>query len=785
MADNNNNSMNESVSAPVATHRAALMNEHIEGSRTVVASYDTGRRPQSIDTFGKLDSQAEISNYLSRPLIVATGTLSDTSAEILYSDRIFYELTSRSLYADKLSGYLGMKAKVVYRLQVNGNPFQQGRLLMSYEPFLQDKKTMYVNTYKYVQLPHVELDISHDTEVILEIPYVSAVPYYNRHNYSGDVGTLHVTKYGPFRSGTGSANCAWTLWAHFEDVELVIPVAQMGTTGELEQKKKGPVSLGLRKVERTATLLNSVPILSSFSSTVGWMASLGRQVADVWGWSKPLNVNPIMRMNTLESGYDTNVDGLDNARSLGLYSSPAVKIDGNLFVDKFDQMSLAYVITKFGFVANFTWTGADIYGTVLYGTAIGPSRACSSYGTRVTLDPAPVCYVNQMFGYYKGAMQVKVKLSKNKFYSGRLLLAFQTKVSNGLPSTFTIDQSDYILREILDVRECSEWIFTLPYMSTNGYTKRDDPYGMLNIFVLDPLVAPDTCAGVVDIIVEMAGTPDMEFSFPSSDYMAPMYTSSSTYVAVAQMGDCLSSENIGGVIHYDKDTSDLCVGERVVSLKQMCQRTSLVLSAVDTTVATAYNDFHIIDFDPNVLVARDIDTQFLASHGSYGSDLMSVIGAMYALQRGGVTVRFKYWNVQGDRAVVLQPNVYSNVTSGPTNGIRTRRVSVSFDPLTENTRCGVIYPDRLQSMTSVTCPQYNTSFSRIVAPCTSAVGSNTSAYSVLSIYSGRMYISSYANPRPFFGTNWMFSVYRQGAEDFHFGFFTYAPSFIKTSVAAV
>lgn len=794
----NANTMIVNEGAQSGTVHLPTMGESFEGSKIVSATYARDvTYPTNAKSFANPTSEIDIVNYLRRPFKFAAGTISEPTQGLVYSAPIFPNICNNALVNPKIFGYCGIRAKVVFRLQINSNPFQQCILIMNLRPFADDCQQRYSNAYSYVQLPHVQMDISHDTEATLEIPYVSPLPYYNRINTSGNVGNIEIHRYTPFRTGEGSTSCSYTLWCHMEEIELVMPIAQMGDIyeaqagiSEKEQSKSGPVSLGLRKIEKSAAILGGVPLLSSFAGVVGWASSIGRKVADIWGWSKPLNVNPITRMNVLESGYDPNADGLENARSLAVFSNPTVSIDPGIFNSAHDQMSIPYLVTKYGYVGIYAWTSSPP-STKLIEMDIGPSKACRARTSRVVSDPAPLCYINQMFALYKGSVRVKLKFSKNDYYSGRLLLTFCPQVTNGAtPSVTYADASELLLREILDVRECSEFTYVLPYMSTNGYTKRDDCYGRMTLWVLDSLSAPATVAGTIDVILEMSGTEDFEFAVPSSGYMAPITEINDDYIPVAQMGDfgsldCLEPTPVGGAKDFSLPTSALCVGEEVKSLKQMLLRTSLALTATYGTMVSPAQ-FYIFQLDPHVPFARTTAYINNAQTGAFGSDIFSIVSAMYAMSRGGVVLRYKTEGAGGQRMVVLEPNTFTSASDPVTKSFRILTTSVAADPGVLYNRCGVIYPSNDAKLVSVLTPQYNNAPARLVAPGAQDGPSDiASTYTTPSVLSGRYYVSLHVNAIPS-GTNdiWTVSIYRQASEDFHLGFFTYSPSFMVSADAA-
>ena len=109
-----------------------------------------------------------------------------------------------------------------------------------------------------------------------------------------------------------------------------------------------------------------------------------------------------------------------------------------------------------------------------------------------------------------------------------------------------MDQTSYLLREIVDIRDTSEFRFVVPYVSTAQYLKMSDvdgsggdEMGRLSIHILNELVAPSTVAGSIEILCEVSGGPDFELACPRQYSAAPIILSG----WAAQMADVVPASN--------------------------------------------------------------------------------------------------------------------------------------------------------------------------------------------------------------------------------------------------
>lgn len=799
MTDNSITASVSNPSSPVTNVEEALFKESIEGAKIVSADLaQEVTYPESTKSFASKINDVEISKYLSRPIVLARGTITSAST-LLSSFTTPEDLVTNVIYAPKLKGYLGLRATLVVRLQVNANPFQQGRIIMSFHPELQHKQYSYDNIYDFVQLPHVELDLSSETEAVFRIPHVSTLPYFNLVTRTGGVGVVKITMYGTFATGTGTTACSYVCWGHFEDIEMNMPqaqmdpmcfIAQMGsktTVSKQEQLSKGPISIGLGKVSQTADILSGIPLLSSIAAPVSWMSSILAKAANVWGFSKPLNVNTITRMNVLDGGYDPNIDGEENARSLAFFSNPGITIDPNFFNSKKDEMALSFLLSKRGYLNRFIWGTSSSSGDQLYDLTLTPRFMYGgSTNASFVYAPTPVCYLSHMFSYYKGDLIFRLIFVKTKYHSGRIMVSFMPGSVNGVSSAFTFDQTTSLLRDIVDIRDCTEYSFRVPYMCTTGYTNTKDPYGRMIIHILDPLVVPATCSPNLEIIVEVSAAENFELATPASDYMAPVCNLNLDYLPTAQMNpECFAQDGIGGSVSSKTNyVSQYCIGEHIMSTKQLVLRTCAVRDWFAGTQTTP--ERLLITFDPFSVEALTPVSSLLSTVQPAATDFLSIVGAMFNFMRGSVIMR--YANESYYPRVHVSYDISASTTAVPetaASGVFADTTPIPNSFYLSRNKDGTLYTNTSTNALSILCPQYAKTPVRLVTPTQvpdmTSVAANTT-YSCLNIYNSPARVSyEYSNSTPAATQQYRILLSRQAGDDLHFGYFTYCPSFKKVS----
>lgn len=554
----------------------------------------------------------EIRDFLGRPILCASGTYSTTS--VVGSQLQTIALPSACLanpsYSDKLRGFYGFRAKMVCRVQVNSQRFQQGRLILHYLPQTATMNPARLqcalsNLVLITQQPRVDFDINSDTEVILEIPYVSNSMYYSLADGSFDFGTFYLTVYSALATGGGSTSCSYSVWCHFEDVEVKYPaISQSGiktlrargkgaasvdiTDQELRKEGMGPIASILTKASKSALVLSEIPLISAFTAPTSWALGVMGRAADALGFSKPTSAAPSEKRLLTTFAYMNNTNAVDNSIKMAVRTDNAVaQLPGFAGTD-IDEMSIPYLVSIPSWFNTMNWTTSQSQGTLLYNGSITPNtpfgQSVTSSGTTYNYGSYPVMgYIANHFQLWRGSITYTFKVVKTEFHSGRLLIAFYPgKNISGSVGTFA--NAQYVFREILDLRMSNEISITFPWTSLTPYLTTADSYGLLQVYVLNPLIAPATISTACDILMEASGAPDFEFAAPKNAPLSPAIFTPQSGIATSKK---IESVMDNSTLKVGLEPAMYCVGERVQSIRQIIKRFStffmpLTVTAVPT-----------------------------------------------------------------------------------------------------------------------------------------------------------------------------------------------------------
>lgn len=627
----------------------------------------------------------ELRSFLARPKIVASGLFASTDVVATplktFSIPSGFINTAGDIWQERLRGVGLFRGTLHLTLQLNGNRFQQGRYMLVFTPSGGGFNT--VPWYKMhtahlverTQNPHVEIDVNCDTEASLIIPHVNVQGWATVGVGStyGDIGQITLWPYSPLVAPSGSAACSYTLYAHYEDVEVAMPVVpQSGRVGrkvrrrvnptEAEQDAGniGPIEAIASRVATASSRLVGVPVLSSVAGPVSWAADIAANVASAFGWSRPHNSGTVGLSGLQVFHRMTNVDAPDNGQKLAFFDRNEIEDLPDFAGSPYDEMSLNHIASISSYFVQQPWTTAHGSGTKLLSLRNTPRTMYVNTpinGQNVG-HLTPLAAVSRFFAMWRGTIRYTFKLVKTEFHSGRLMVVWAPAIRGVTNPGNSIANSSYLHRQILDVRNGNEFTVDVPYSSmeqykpTTGLTKHT---GYLEVFVLNPLVAPATVSSTVTILVEVAAGPDFEFAVPAANAAV------NTIPFAPQIGRSNVCEIQSAPIGNSRTSaSDLpartCIGERILSLRSLLKRFSRTggdAQAAGQTICTFY---------PHGVYSEYINSTNVHISNGVAPDLFDVIAPWFAQFRG--SMRYKIISVDPAKELNFQ---VSALPSNPSN----------------------------------------------------------------------------------------------------------------------
>lgn len=619
---------------------------------------------------------------LCRPIQVAYGNWATTDivGTNLMSNYVPEILLALPIISRKLDGFQGIRGSVTLRLQATANPFQQGLLKLQFYPMYdQDTTASYrmLAQESWSYLPGVELNLAKETACELRIPFTLPVSFCDliptNQALRPQMGAIFIKVYSPLKVGPGTATVGWNLYAHWneDDLELLNPTPnayQSGKSKSLmkssklpadQEKKSSSISESLAVGAELAEIASAVPVLADIAGPTEWAMRLASRVASAFGFSRPpIDEKPRLVTQNYYP-YNSLVEGPDVSMPLSQTIQPCLKQEPALGGKKEDEMTFDYFVTKFGFQQT-----VNIDGTLLIGQNLFTINLCPAAATATEAQyPKPFQMLGKLFRFWRGNIRVRVKFVKTKMHTARMMFAFFP----GVYAAQTLVLSEYVHREVVDISSVEELVFELPFTSQYPYlfttsTGNQGSYGSFQCFLVNPLQAPSSVANNIDMIVETAMGEGAEFFCPNAGLdLLPQIPASSADVKVddtkkkfdsLQINQAQAGPSGGGLVRvstlsdaqitgHQTETAQLCVGEKLTSLRQLIKVPSnLALSLVSVAqTTTAGGTFPLpVYYQPFTLGA----TNPSGTNSVRTRDMLGVIAPYFRFSRGGMRVRGTY-----------------------------------------------------------------------------------------------------------------------------------------------
>lgn len=736
-----------------------------------------------------------IAEFLAKPVEIDNFEWATTSAanDVIGTYDIAALMEAQTIWTRKMEGYNLVRGTACIRVQVNAQPFQQGRLLVHFLPFVDHMTARYAAGHNFnlttkSQQPHVEIDCR-DTSGVLHIPYIAPTQWYDRTDGVFEWGTVYISVLAPLQIGAGGPTSAdVTVWLSFDNFEVSAPIYPQSSleSGPRRQNRSigravaeteaagaaagGTVSKILTTTSKVASVLTEVPALAPIAGPVAWLTGLGAKVAAVFGWSKPLNEATTQKTLIRAAADLANTDGTFSGANMGLSVTNKLQISDSFAGTGEDEMSFEFLKRIPAFIESFTFATSDLQGDLLYEKQLSMNTLCSNTtivaGTAsyFTMTGPPFVHVAQYFRYYRGSVNLHLKFVKTDYHSGRVIVAF-TPLHNVTAPTNA--ESSFLQREIIDIRKSSEYTFNIPYLQNRSYIPLETDIGKLSIRVSNELRCPETTAQEITCQVWFSAGDDFELQVPRQPSHVPIYPQSNIKLNKDTEG---SKSGIGSSDPVPRSLSHVaqCIGESFQSIKQLINRPCPLRVNLTAEPNQDWNGF----LWPFVITPCVVQTNSTTATQPYvGGDYISDFAQAYALSRGSVRI------TQLSKSALESVLAYIQQRSDLNTIIVDAQATYASNDWTiapSTARCFPVSFHKLQNDTmEVQIPHYGATPSRLNVP----TNQNTRPTDISQPYTYLFYRRSASSGAT--GDSYML---RSGGDDYQLGYFIgFVPTFYAAS----
>lgn len=613
-----------------------------------------------------------IIDFLAKPVLLQTNMWPDYTAAPpngppLYSTSVYAILNSNTMYMDKLRGFAYMRGTVHFKIVLNAQPFQCGKLLIHFIPGAANNPASMValRNISYItktQQPHVILDAS-ETTAEISVPYIAPSDFCSLKDGYYDWGTFYVSVLNGLRTGAGApdVDAPYSMYMWFTDVELsgpLVPQSGKGKRVKIKTAKEeeiadttNSISKALLLSSSALTTMGDIPLLSSVCKPLGWATGVAGKTAASLGYSKETSmVNPGHQARIYDR-FASCGDGSDPSFPLALSSQNQIVRSDGFSIREHDEMSFYFLKKVSCCTFQYTWAHDVGVGTNLFNLPIGPTTffnvdtVVRAGHTATYAVGHPIWYLSKLFKYYRGGFRITFKFAKTQFHTGRLQATFTPYYTvTTLPTTIN---SHYALRTIIDMRTSNEFSFDVPYMLPSDYQDILGYTGRLVLTVLNPLRSPSTCSNVIDINMFVEGLDDFEFAGPTGGKGNENRASGTTTVLTPQTGAADRYNSSSDLTYASRS-----IGESFTSVRQLLLRLSPILVTTNNVITGPDNARLWPYFIPTYI----LDAGGLPSTSRMWGDAYGFIAPMYAIYRGSMRIKV-YGSFQNQPTAIITASI--------------------------------------------------------------------------------------------------------------------------------
>lgn len=689
-----------------------------------------------------------MSDYLARPVEIYEADITGAAQSIKLS--VWDLFTKQPSVRAKIRNYAYLRGNLHVRIAISGTPFHFGRMLVSYQPYgvynpnLTNLATMLATTssarplvLNYLsQAPGaVVMNVNENRPVEIICPFISTKPMHRLFNFAttaiaagtsfddlADAGDLYIYTLNVIGSvSTAPADVTMQVYAWMTDTELGTNTAtQMAITTESnfsDEREVGVVENIASRGVQIAKALSSVPFLGTFAKASDIVLSGVKNLAAMFGWSKPVIIQNTGLMKNLPFTNGALTIGDDTNFRVTLDPKQELTVDPRVAGSQEDDMAIAAIAGRSSYWRTFTWA----YNSPIMANPIFVGRVSPNLVTYVTsvnnyIQPTALAYSAFPFSFWRGDIIFRFEIVCSQYHRGKLAIFYEPNASQMTLINADLSFNKQFLR-VIDIQQTQtfevsvKWAAYRAWLKLNSagaavlnnsptYTGTENQgyiNGYIGITAFTQLTSPSATPSV-DINVYVRSE-NIQYNGLSTYNMPTQrkVLSSLSIQAESSFSEGVSSDesysSMQGAIST-KDVSLLALNESSASTQHICEehfgeqpisfRTLLKRYTTHAfyALSTVASGIHYLELVANVY--PDNNLQYGAVSVNY-NDLYSYLRYAYLGIRGGVRFRVRCVGVNGQTEQMQVKMSLSSPTTSTSEAINWLSTSIGAPALLSGT----------------------------------------------------------------------------------------------------
>lgn len=441
-------------------------------------------------------------------------TASQAPHTVIASLSVPSDLVVNSITSTPFEVFNYWRGDVEVRFQVTGTPFHQGMLAAVFIPLSTEQQSDSIVNTNFSSMsvnPTSYLFPNANSNAVMSIPFNHPSQYLDLTIPTDFLGRIYIVVFNRLRLAAGASDTVTvSLFSRFLQSEFKVPrlsgsmILAAPQSKDLVKSKVSHVAGGMLSKMMDKVLPHNV-----ISDTLlPMMTSLFDKPTDP-------NQDAVVPQLTNRMNFRSGVDHIDK-----LVTEPTQIFDSNnlTFGTDNDEMSLAYLKTRYSYLGTFTVTTENAIGDVVASVPLNPLPNPIALNA---LNQVPLLsYLSIPFSFWRGSLTFKIQIVATSLQTLKLFAAFNFNTFT-TPGALPLNEATSQYGEAFEINQGTNEIeFTVPYVSTTPYKyvptgnvyTANDTLGYLNIVVLNRLVAPSNTPNLIEANVFVAGGNDFELS---------------------------------------------------------------------------------------------------------------------------------------------------------------------------------------------------------------------------------------------------------------------------------
>jgi hypothetical protein len=231
----------------------------------------------------------------------------------------------------------------------------------------------------------------------VEVPFLSFEEYYEMTGSRNDPLRFSLRVFSPLVNGPNavSTSVGYTVWIWYTNVELygatfIAPQGagtKLGKVRTVSDQEDRPLSTWLSASSSLASSLSAIPYINTITGPTSVYLKYLSGLAHAFGYSRPLNGEPVRPMAPHLHNALANSDGVNVGTMMAINHDAKSRLITDYSPQGMDEMSINFIKRQWSYVNEFSMSTSDASGAQLWQNILRLNMGNANLGSLVSVCP--------------------------------------------------------------------------------------------------------------------------------------------------------------------------------------------------------------------------------------------------------------------------------------------------------------------------------------------------------------------------------------------------------------